>query len=138
MEYKRLTSGKDAYCKDNCFGKNVCTNKDECDIKKFYNRLYELEDKLENGILVELPCNIKDKVYYIEHEVIKKQNHYWINTGEVISIFIMHEHYKNKLMIQVNFNEVTPKALYSNTIGKQLFFKKEEAEVALKKLQENS
>lgn len=33
----------------------------------FYNRLAELEDKLESGLLIELPCKIGDTVYGIDY-----------------------------------------------------------------------
>lgn len=33
--------------------------------KEACNRLAELEDKLENGTLIELPCKVGDKVYVI-------------------------------------------------------------------------
>lgn len=29
------------------------------------NRLYELEDKLENGLMVELPCKAGDTIYFV-------------------------------------------------------------------------
>lgn len=33
------------------------------------DRLAELEDKIENGTLVELPCKVDDTVYFIEERV---------------------------------------------------------------------
>lgn len=38
-------------------------------VTRALNRLAELEDKLESGQLVELPCNVGDTVYYIDHEI---------------------------------------------------------------------
>ena len=37
------------------------------DYEKVVNRLAELEDKIERGRLVELPCNVRDTVYCIEY-----------------------------------------------------------------------
>lgn len=34
-----------------------------------YNRLSELEDKIENGTLIELPCKIGDMIYVVPREV---------------------------------------------------------------------
>lgn len=49
-EYKRLTFKKDGYCQSDCFGKDICSaqSKKTCHIRKLYNRLAELEDKIEN------------------------------------------------------------------------------------------
>jgi hypothetical protein len=35
----------------------------QCDDEKIYNRLTELEDKIENGTLIELPCKVGDTVW---------------------------------------------------------------------------
>ena len=37
------------------------------DYEKVVNRLAKLEDKIERGRLVELPCNVGDTVYCIEY-----------------------------------------------------------------------
>jgi hypothetical protein len=37
----------------------------QCDDEEVYNRLAELEDKIENGTLVELPCKVGDTLYYV-------------------------------------------------------------------------
>lgn len=34
---------------------------------KIYRRLAELEDKIENGTLIEVPCKVGDTVYCIYH-----------------------------------------------------------------------
>ena len=57
-EYKRLTGQKWT---------------DDIDLTKeygysyIYKRLYELEDKIMDGTLVELPCKVGDTVYFIEY-----------------------------------------------------------------------
>lgn len=35
----------------------------QCDDEEIYNRLAELEDKIESGTLIELPCKVGDVVY---------------------------------------------------------------------------
>jgi hypothetical protein len=54
----------------------VCSNKTEkykcrqdktnC-LKVVINRLAELEDKIENGTLIELPCKVGDTIYFVNH-----------------------------------------------------------------------
>lgn len=54
-EYKRLTK------------KGLDWESDvQCDDEKIYNRLAELEDKIENGTLIELTCKVGDTVYQTE------------------------------------------------------------------------
>jgi len=51
----------------NCFDGN-CKSKsdyDKCDYTYDKNRLAELEEKLEEGMLIELPCKVEDTVYSI-------------------------------------------------------------------------
>ena len=70
-EYKRLTNkneyGKFYKCKElGCY--DYCI---ECEMNdKAIERLAELEDKIENGTLVELPCKVGDKVYCISNSQI--------------------------------------------------------------------
>ena len=76
-EYKRLTNNNaDEYDPeyDFCIGckyfgepngcnrpNGTCSNYER--FIETYNRLAELEDKIENGTLVELPCKVGDRVY---------------------------------------------------------------------------
>lgn len=53
MKYERLTERE-----DNAIGMS-------CEISDIIDRLAELEDKIENGTLVELPCKVGDKVFDI-------------------------------------------------------------------------
>ena len=52
---------------DNCENKcnDTCGDCDICPIQKCFDKLGELEDKLENGTLIELPCKVGDTVYVI-------------------------------------------------------------------------
>ena len=54
--YKRLTTTQVVN------GRNIktVTNKVKVTIQDLIDRLYELEDKIENGTLVELPCKEKE------------------------------------------------------------------------------
>lgn len=64
-EYKRLTAKKeDRYWEQDEFWQSAQEPSYE-EIEELYSRLAELEDKIENGMLVELPCNCKigDLVY---------------------------------------------------------------------------
>lgn len=70
-EYKRLTKYSEEnqdyitpYCDTaNCDG--LCLT---CDYEQvIINRLADLENKIENGTLIELPCKVGDTVYCIAH-----------------------------------------------------------------------
>lgn len=52
--YKRLTANGERI--------NINTN---LQLAQVYNRLAELEDKIENGTLIELPCKVGDTLYII-------------------------------------------------------------------------
>ena len=81
-DYKRLTENEFecSRCKDRkCTVPDVyCCDRLCCEI---YNRLAELEDKIENGTLVELPCKcieeldiIKDGMIFIFYKICLEQN----------------------------------------------------------------
>ena len=83
------------------------------------DRLAELENKIENGTLVELPCKVGDKVYYI-----------WLN--ESIS--------ESKIdVIRIRRNTITFDTASGMTyllehLGQSVFLTKEQAEAKLKEL----
>ncbi len=54
-QYKRLTNQK--------WSKDIDLTQ-ELGYSYIYKRLYELEDKIENKMLMELPCKIGDTIYY--------------------------------------------------------------------------
>ena len=69
MEYKRLTRrNEDGTTWVKCA---VCDIQDKCDFTKetccqeLQDRLAKLEDKIEKGTLIELPCKVGDTVYKI-------------------------------------------------------------------------
>lgn len=65
-EYERLTREYQfdcSRCEDrNCTKDGFCCDETFC---KTYNRLAELEDKIENCTLIELPCKVGDAVWCI-------------------------------------------------------------------------
>lgn len=65
-DYKRLTK-KGGYTKE-------LDLKQELGYLYIYNRLSELEDKIENGTLIEFPCKIGDTIYVVPSEVYFRLN----------------------------------------------------------------
>lgn len=101
MEYKRLTD-KDItkVCFDTwelCGLDNVCKRDcrepEPCKIPQIIHRLAELEDKIENGTLVELPCKVGDTIY----EVFKNHKPPFIQQTKVEKIIITEKGLKLKL-----------------------------------------
>lgn len=64
MEYKRLTDRTKAELLEDCHNCPYCGVEFLYDChQKVGERLAELEDKIENGTLIELPCKLGDTVY---------------------------------------------------------------------------
>lgn len=67
MKYKRLTLTEKDEHMINCL--NCPKYETECKLQDCIDmaidRLAELEDKIENGTLVELPCKVGDKLYLV-------------------------------------------------------------------------
>ena len=89
--------------------------------KKACNKLAELEDKLENGVLIELPCRVGDGLYrpvvdYISEETV---------------MMITQRIYKNELVVTLH----TEYSTYDlKEMGDLYFLTKSEAEQKLKEL----
>lgn len=66
-EYKRLTDKEHGYKKcASCSYRNCQYCDDIYEIKEqAHTRLVELEDKIENGTLIELPCKVGDVMYEV-------------------------------------------------------------------------
>lgn len=111
-QYGRLTK-KGGYTKE-------LDLKQELGYSYIYNRLAELEDKIENGTLVELPCKVGDIVYQFD------------NGGEIYESKIRSVYYvENTLFYDCGFFD------FDNTaIGQSIFLTRAEAEARLKELQE--
>ena len=112
-EYKRLTEkGK----------KWIESNHDEVEV---YNRLAELEDKIENGTLIELPCKVGDMVYVIDY----------YNNIEEVSIFDYTLTPKGFTFTVCNEDILSKYYLFDFDFNKDWFLTKAEAEAKLKELQ---
>lgn len=112
---------------DNCENKcnDTCGDCDICPIQKCFDRLGELEDKLENGTLIELPCKVGDKVYRITSNSIREETVLRIRVDCI----------KNEITLIISTEYVAYASEYINEI---IFFTKDEAEARLKELQNNA
>ena len=127
-EYKRLTKP------------NYDINKIEypsmVEYKRMFQTLSELEDKIENGTLIELPCKLGDTVYLIPSKTQFELNrlsssfskHNRVYELEVYQVYMNKNDY-----VLYNF-EKTASALGSS-YGETWFLTKAEAEAKLKELQ---
>lgn len=98
--------------------------------KKACNRLAELEDKLESGQLVELPCKVGDKIYFVRvthephivktfvDEVVISRDYFWVRCAET-SRYLRFD--RNGKLIENHWN---------------VYLTKPQAEARLKELQE--
>ena len=129
-EYKRLTNKdwKENYdiFEDICC--DICT--EDCgECERNFNalvRLAELEDKIENETLVNIPCKVGCTIY----EVFKNHKPPFIQQTKVEKIIVTEKGLKLKLAR----NSVYETSISS--LGNTLFLTKEEAEVKLKELTE--
>ena len=94
------------------------------DYEKVVNRLAELEDKIENGILIELPCKVGDVVY----EVFKNHKPLYIQQTKIEKVIITNK----GLRLKLERNSVYETSVSS--LGKTLFNTQEEAEKRLEEL----
>ena len=110
------------------------SNENQFGRNEAYYKLQHYEDLEEQGRLIELPCKIGDTVYYI-------------NTHNRLSLFkntvyeakvarFVTTRYGTSIVIQIR-NEYGCTELYSeNNYNKTVFLTKEEAEAALKEVDE--
>ena len=110
------------------------SNENQFGRNEAYYKLQRYEDLKEQGRLIELPCKIGDTVYYI-------------NTHNRLSLFkntvyeakvarFVTTRYGTSIVIQIR-NEYGCTELYSeNNYNKTVFLTKEEAEAALKEVDE--
>ena len=124
-EYKRLTTKCEVG-----IGLTETSGNIVNDYEKVVNRLAELEHKIENGTLVELPCKVGDKVYKVYGECNGSNCPYNGGFGQ------WRCHYKNKQGCKAFIDECNFSYVMLNEIGKNIFVTKEAAEARLKELQE--
>lgn len=89
-----------------------------------YNRLAELEDKIEKGLIVELPCKVGDIVY----EVFKNHKPSIIQQTKIEKIIIT----EKGLRLKLERNSVYETSIAS--LGTTLFLTEEEAKRKLEEL----
>lgn len=142
--YKRLTNNnRDGYdaeydfcCDCKYFGEpcgcnrpnGTCSNYDR--FLETYSRLAELEGKIENGTLVELPCEVGDKIYRATEFIpLFSENCLWtVLDFEIVKIEI----YQGEIL----FYDDSDNEIRLDDFGKTVFLTEEAAEKRLKELQE--
>lgn len=129
MEYKRLTEKvKDCFQYDLKDFKHKIGEFGDYDAFFAYSmavkRLGELEDKIENGTLVELPCKVGDMMY----EVFKNHKPPCIQQTKVEKVIVTNK----GLRLKLERNSVYETSISS--LGKTLFDNEEEAEKRLEEL----
>lgn len=96
---------------------------------RVYDRLYELENAIENGALVFLPCKVGDTVYFVNHYGFGRKpiEPYIVDRITITS---------NKVIFDTH--QVEPPynlgLIYSDSWGRNVFFTEEAAEKALEEL----
>lgn len=115
MKYERLTQGKitkdDTTLIRNVYG-DILMSQDVFDMfANVYNRLAELEDDLESGKIIRLPCKVGDTVYVIEQDWDEDCKNFYVITED--QFMVSHLDY----------------------FGTWCFLTREEAEAKLKELQ---
>lgn len=84
-QYKRLTNQK--------WSEDIDLTQ-ELGYSYIYKRLYELEDKIENKMLMELPCKIGDTIYYANFFTSPPRIEEYVVTGIKI--------YANELLLKIS------------------------------------
>ena len=112
-KYKRLTS-------DTGFARNLPIN------EELYDRLYELENAIENGTLVELPCKVGSVVY----EVFKNHKPPFGRATTIEKIIIT----EKGLRLKLSRNSVYETSV--SALGKTLFLTESEAIAKLEELKQ--
>ncbi len=123
MKYERLTE-KEKMNGAVCFDCKKCSKKTKCDgqcEEEAVKKLWELENKIENGTLIELPCKLGDTVYRI-----RKKPYPIVLERFVVKITLCFNH-KGQYEWQI-FTTT------EDTLGKTVFLTKAEAEKKLKEL----
>lgn len=124
-EYKRLTErDKNGFVEfEECEKCDYCGSAGCDSFENARNRLAELEDKIENGTLVELPCKVGDTVY-------------WVMDMNIFTCKVKGFSYNcnDDMGLRLLLQEIEPSVSFY--LGKRLFFTKAEAEARLKESQE--
>ena len=131
MKYERFTcrTGKGIAVKETSFNDNRS-------IFNAIERLAELEDKIEQGTLIEVPCKVGDTVYWVWEEYTNGKQKLFIEEWEVEKICIE----KNEWAVKGLGEELVEGVrqffwCHSSKFGTWWFLTREEAEKRLKELQ---
>lgn len=112
-----------SYC-DNCSkGTGDCNT-----MKKMINRLAELEDLEEQGLLVKLPCKVGDTVYVPTRNFISELRITMVSVD-------MHEAYFSWMLNSGIYPNLD--GFHGYELGKTVFLTREEAEKKLEKMKKN-
>lgn len=129
-----LTACKDCPKAQNSYG--TCTDNEFQDCNHIYeaiDRLAELENKIENGTLIELPCKVGDTVYWV-FELVK--NKLEILEGKIRGLSISQN---NTSWFSVIYEYgLTFEHTFKDYWNKTVFLTKAEAEQRLKELKDES
>ena len=128
MEYKRLTD-KDWH-KEKFYGHSDCD-------RTILKRLWDLENKIEQGMLIELPCKVGDTVY-VPWRWDDQQGVASVKVEE-INFYDTQMHYMFLIDMESDdesFNQEFGGWKIDQSIGETVFLTREEAEKRLKELQE--
>lgn len=101
--------------------------------KRVYYRLRELEDKIENGTLIELPCKAGTTLYFIvteEQEDINGFKYAILESNKWLYVIDKNE----EITIEENDRFFKFEYTYDYTFGENVFLTKAEAEAKLKEL----
>ena len=144
-KYRRLTMRNNNIIDTNCKNckqckkvgrKYICNDMTACD-EEIINRLAELEDKIENGTLIEMPCKVGDTVWcliaqgrlgtiYTTGEAIPRKVNKIMWDGHKIEIYSERLNYYN--------NGSGNECNYYGYFGETIFLNKPEAEAKLREL----
>ena len=141
-EYKRLTNNNledydpeyDFCVSCKYFGEpNGCNRPNgTCDsydrFMETYNRLVELEDKIENGTLRDFPCTVGDEVFWA-CDLDKQYSQ--VMHGVVTGLSVSH---KNTVWVSVKYDDGLSFDHKIENWGKNVFLTKAKAEAGLKEL----
>ena len=113
---------------ERCFQLGSCNYKEtgcsDCHINVILVKAETLLDKQEQGLLIELPCKVGDKVWFIRTSNIKPE----LVETEIEKVVLK----KRGLYVQLSCNSFYETSC--NSISKTVFFTEAEAEEALAKM----
>lgn len=133
-EYKRLTKRADDYVFDNCCNCEYDDNPMGCTDRVCYevmkNRLAELEDKMEQGTLIELKYPLHKAVYFLRNGAVEE--------GVIVS-FNYNRYTNPKMWYSIEYYIPALKSYYVEVVKEDIIYPtREEAEKKLEELKNGS